>query len=83
MVKEKQEDNRKLFEGDNEMTTEAEKLVFTIKEAGEKLSLSRPSMYLAVQNKSIPFIRVGRRILIPKNALAVFLANAGQKEPAK
>lgn len=60
------------------MTTEAEKLVYNIAEAGEKLSLSRPSMYLAIQRKSIPFIRVGRRILIPKNALAEFLANAGQ-----
>lgn len=62
------------------MTTEAEKLVYTIAEAGEKLSLSRPSMYLAIQRKSIPFIRVGRRILIPRSALEKFLSNAGQPQ---
>ncbi len=60
------------------MEMESEKLVFTVEEAGKKLGLSRPSAYLAIQRGDLPFIRVGRRILIPRSALEKMLANAGQ-----
>ena len=41
----------------------------TVEEAGRILGLSRGSMYKAVQAGSVPSLRIGRRILIPRKAV--------------
>lgn len=48
----------------------------TVTEAATWLGLSRNTAYQAVREGVIPSIRVGRRILIPTQALELFLATA-------
>lgn len=48
-------------------------LTFTVEEAGEKLGISRALAYEAVRTGQIPSIHIGRRILVPKAALARLL----------
>ncbi len=56
-----------------------ERLTYTVEEAAEKLGISRPVAYQAVNRGDIPVIRIGRRILIPVAALQKMLTNAGSK----
>ena len=53
------------------------KVVYTVVEAAELLSISVPSAYQAVKKQEIPVIRIGRRILVPVAALDKMLASAG------
>lgn len=48
-------------------------LVVTVAEAGQMLGLSRGSAYLAVHQRQIPSLRIGRRILVPRVALQKLL----------
>jgi excisionase family DNA binding protein len=59
-----------------------ERLVFTVQEAAQLLGISRSFAYEAVQQGEIPSMRIGRRILVPKAALARLLEEAqGSGEP--
>ena len=52
-----------------------QKLVYTVEEVAELLSLSRPTAYAAVKSGIIPSIRVSeRRIVIPKKLLEELLS---------
>ena len=62
------------------MVTQPAPLVYTIQEAAILLNLGRSSMYQAVRNGSIPSVKLGRRILIPRTALEQFLLTAGYPE---
>jgi len=42
--------------------------VFTVREVAKILRLGKMSVYEAVSRREIPCIRIGRRILIPRNA---------------
>ena len=55
------------------MFSEQARLVFSVQEISRLLGLSRASTYEAVRVGSIPSIKVGRRILIPKSALQELL----------
>ena len=55
------------------MYSEQARLVFTVQEVSKLLGLSRASTYEAVRVGSIPSIKVGRRILVPKSALLELL----------
>jgi excisionase family DNA binding protein len=46
-----------------------ERLVLTVEEAATLLGISRAFAYEAVNSGTIPSIRIGRRILVPKAAL--------------
>lgn len=46
-------------------TPPATKLVVTVAEAAAMLGVSRSTAYEAVRAGSIPYIKVGRRVLIP------------------
>lgn len=46
-----------------------EKLTLKVEEAGKLLGLSRPTAFARVADGSIPSIRMGRRILVPKIAI--------------
>lgn len=56
--------------------TESTADVLTVTEAARLLRLSRNSTYAAVKRGEIPSRRVGRRLLIPRDALQRFLDGA-------
>ena len=57
-----------------------EKLVYTVQETAEILNIGMNKAYEMIQQKQIPFIRVGRKFLIPKQALEKWLSeSAGVK----
>jgi len=60
------------------MSNNIEKLTLNVEEAGKMLGISRPTAYERVQDGSIPSIKLGRRILVPRIALERMLN--GQKE---
>ncbi len=55
------------------MATEEDVLTLSIREAGRLLGISRGLMYEGVHTGQIPHIHIGRRILIPKQALIKLL----------
>jgi excisionase family DNA binding protein len=65
------------------MTTKAECLqgrVKTLDEAAALLRISRGSAYEAAKRKEIPTIRIGRRLLVPSDALDRLLSGSGASE---
>lgn len=63
------------------MSDNIEKLTVNVEEAGKILGISRPTAYERVQDGSIPSIKLGRRILVPRIALERMLNGdqAGKK----
>ena len=61
------------------MDKQVDRLVLSADEARKKLGLSRGLMYEAIRKGEVPSIRIGRRILIPINALNRMLENAGER----
>jgi excisionase family DNA binding protein len=51
-----------------------DRLTYTVGEAAQLLGISRNSAYEAARRGEIPTIRVGRRILVPRNRLEELLA---------
>lgn len=61
-----------------------EKLAFTVDEVAQLLGISRSSAYQAVHSGEIPSLRIGRRYLVPKQALDELLrATPTVSEPAE
>jgi excisionase family DNA binding protein len=56
--------------------------VLTVDEARARLRLSRSAAYQAIENGDIPFIRIGRRILVPRVALERMLAGVREVKAA-
>lgn len=56
------------------MSTDRNRLTVTVDEAAQMLGISRNSAFRAVQRGQLPSIRIGRRILIPRDRLAELLA---------
>jgi len=54
-----------------------ERLTLTVDEAATLLGISRAFAYEAVNRGEIPSIRIGRRILVPRVALARMLGESG------
>ena len=46
-----------------------ERLTVTVPEAAQLLGVSRMTAYSAVREGSIPSVRIGRRLLVPRAAL--------------
>jgi excisionase family DNA binding protein len=53
------------------------KLVITVEEMAQELGISRPLAYESIKRGEVPYFRIGRRILIPVEALKRKLAQAG------
>ena len=64
-----------------------EKQTFTVPEAARALGLHPVTLYRGLAAGSIPlrYIRIGRRIIVPQNAVAEFLAGArsGGRRPGR
>ena len=56
--------------------TESTGEVLTVTEAARLLRLSRNGTYAAIQRGELPAVRVGRRLLVPREALERFLSGA-------
>ncbi len=55
-----------------------ERLVLKPEEAGKLLNLGRSASYLAIKRGEIPYIKIGRKILVPRAALEKMLMEASQ-----
>ena len=55
----------------------AERLVYTVPEAGRLLGLSRNGAYDAAKRGDIPTIRIGRLLLVPKRRFHQAIENLG------
>jgi len=53
-------------------------LVYTIEEAAALLKIGRSLLYYQVKTKQLPSIKMGKRILIPYQALMNYLATASE-----
>ena len=53
---------------------ELKRAVLTVEEVGRKLSVSKATAYALCRSKGFPSIRIGRRLLVPGNALTAWLA---------
>lgn len=63
-----------------------ESLTMTVREAAAALKISRGLAYQAARDGSIPTIRIGRRLLVPRRALEKLLEGpipSDIKEPGK
>jgi excisionase family DNA binding protein len=47
----------------------AERLTYTVQEAAQALGVGRNSAYALLQRGELPCVRVGRRVLIPRDAI--------------
>ena len=52
-------------------------LTLSVAEAAELLGLSKGNLYTQIRLKTIPYLKIGRRILIPKAALLQWLEKSG------
>lgn len=57
-----------------------EKLVYTVNETAQILNIGMNKAYELVQQHQIPNLRVGRKILIPKQSLEKWLAKSSVKD---
>ncbi|MDP4182951.1 MAG: helix-turn-helix domain-containing protein [Bacillota bacterium] len=53
-----------------------DKLVYTVAETAEILNIGMNKAYELIQQKEIPNVRIGRKILIPIQALENWLASS-------
>ncbi len=59
--------------------TNSDILVWTIPEAAKKLGIGRNTAYEAARRGQIPTIKIGKRLLVPREALERQLAQAKVK----
>lgn len=57
---------------------ESNKAALTIHEVAEVLGLDRRTVSSAAANGEIPCVRIGRRVLIPRDAFIALLENKGK-----
>jgi excisionase family DNA binding protein len=60
-------------------TKGADRLTYTVPEAGRLLGISRGAAYAAAADKTLPTIRIGRRLLVPRAALERLLDRADEE----
>ena len=58
-----------------------DKLVYSVTEIAKLLGIGRSKAYELVRSGTIPSLRLGRRIVIPKLALSRFLAECAHQNP--
>ena len=58
---------------------QSDKLVYSVTEIAKLLGIGRSKAYELVRSGTIPSLRLGRRIVIPKLALSRFLAECANQ----
>lgn len=63
---------------DNSKTLQgyAQKLTLTVQEAANQIGVSKPAIYKLLEDGDIHAIRIGRKILIPREAVTDYLRGA-------
>ena len=61
---------------------ERESLTLTVTECAKLLGIGRNSAYEAVRNGEIPVIRIGKRLLVPRQALEKMLLEPKSSTPS-
>jgi excisionase family DNA binding protein len=69
---------RKAAGGGLRMGSKMERLTLTVPEAARLLGVSRMSAYSAVRDGTIPSLRIGRRVLVPRAGLERLLEDAAR-----
>jgi excisionase family DNA binding protein len=64
------------MDNDQREGAESERKTLTVEEAGRILGISRGAAYARAEDGSIPTIRLGKRLLVPKAALDKLLMTA-------
>lgn len=62
------------------MPTDGERATLTVDEAARILGISRNSAYQGILTGEIPYIKIGRRILVPKAVLMKLLESADEPQ---
>lgn len=57
----------------------SDRLTMTVQETAEALGISRNSAYQLVRQGEIPSVRLGRRLVIPKQALTAWLERQAER----
>lgn len=60
--------------------TSMEKLVYTVTETAQILNIGMNKAYELIQQQQIPNLRVGRKILIPKQSLEKWLVKSAVRD---
>jgi excisionase family DNA binding protein len=63
-----------MSKGSPQAKPEGEARTVTVEEAGRQLGLSRGASYARAKDGTIPTIRLGRRLVVPKAALEKMLS---------
>jgi len=58
----------------------SERLTMTVQETAEALGISRNTAYELVHQGHIPSVRLGRRLLVPKQALHAWLEGQAERK---
>lgn len=56
------------------------KIAYPVEQAREKLSLGRSSMYNLIAREEIEVVRIGRKILVPRDSLNNFIRRRKRRE---
>jgi excisionase family DNA binding protein len=59
------------------------KATLTVPEAAELLGIGRALAYEGVRDGSIPSVRIGRRVLVPRAKLLALLGEEANTQPAE
>lgn len=63
------------------MAKDTERRTLSVPEAGARLGIGRDAAYNAAHRGEIPTIRIGRRLLVPRDQLDALLAGEWQPQP--
>jgi excisionase family DNA binding protein len=67
---------------ENKMKKQSNATVYAVDELARELGVSRNAIYSGLRAGTIPSIRLGRRFILPRAAIALWLQSAGGR-PAK
>lgn len=62
-------------------TAKSEKLCLNVPEVAKELGISKPMAYMLASRSDFPSFRLGKRILVSRNALEAWLKNVSTLEP--
>ena len=62
----------------HEIAGKVERRTLTVEEAARALGIGRSAGYAAARNGELPTVKIGRRLLVPRDALDRMLAGEGQ-----